>query len=400
MVSDNLAEYHDHWSGAEMVCKTLSELLAKEGQEIIFFTAPIKKKVLAKNIFQIPTFSGTDNFFMKLFAPFYMAWGITFAFYYLLKTKPDIINFLHSNYLFFPVMTAAQFLKIPTVFTFLDYYLICPQGTFLKPSGKTCDQKEGKNCRQCVSSLKLLERRAWGKLKKKLKGVITFTETSKKRLITNGFPAEIIRVIYTYNLPSYFAQKIKEKIPSSVLAVASFHEHKGLQIILRAWPEVLKKIPKAALFVIGQGVKEDKERIENLAKNLKIENSIKFLGQRNNEEVLDKILESEIVVVAEQWPSEFGPLILLEAMALGCPVVAGEIGSVPDFVRHKVNGFLVQYNNPRDFSQKIVYLLSHKEEAAVMGEQARKIGKILFEYNQGRKTVEFYKEIINSNIKI
>ncbi len=272
-----------------MVGKVLSQLLAKEGEDVFFFTTPTRtptvpsgqegrgsdpddsvgkptgrrlRNVGAKNIFQIPALASRSGFFRKLMVPFYLFAGTISAILYFKKNKPDIVNFLRSNYLFIPVMTACRFLKIPTVFTFLDYYMICDRGAFLLPNGEICDQLEGEICKRCISKTKLLERRLIIWLRKYLDGIITFTETSRQRLIKAGFLPEKIRVIYTYTLPKEFKNKAREKIPNSAFIVASFHEHKGLHIVLQAWQKVLAKIPEARLTVVGSGPKEDNTRID------------------------------------------------------------------------------------------------------------------------------------------
>lgn len=395
LVSDYLAEYHEKWSGAEMVAKILAELLLKENQEVFFFTTKFLSRKNSDKIYQIPVLTTRGGIWKKIILPFYLLWGIFFSVYRLSKIKPAVINFLHTNYLFLPVMLAAQLLKIPTVFTFLDYYLICDRATFLLPGGEICDQLEGRVCRRCASKTKMLERHLFKLLRGKLDGLITFTETSKARLLRHGFPAEKIRVIYTYTIPGEFKGRTKEKKPDSVLAIAFFRPHKGLDIVLRSWPKVVSEVPGAKLTVVGSGNKEDKVRIDNLVNDLKTGNSLEFLGQRENEEVLNLILEQEAVAVPEQWPSEFGPLALVEALALGTPVVAGKIGSAPDFVQDGVNGFLVKHDSAEQFAEKIIYLLKNKPTARLMGEKAKEAGQILFSYDQGKKTLKFYKELID-----
>lgn len=404
LVSDYLAEYHEKWSGAEMVAKILAELLLKENQAVFFFTSkfpknPDRNKIsngARETVFQIPILTNRGGLLKKILIPFYLFWGIFFSVYCLNKVKPEVINFLHTNYLFLPVMLAAKILRIPTVFTFLDYYMICDRATFLLPNGEICDQLEGKVCQRCISKTKMLERYFIKLLRGKIDGIITFTETSKQRLIRHRFPPEKIRVIYTYTIPEKFKGKTREKKPNSVLVTAFFRPHKGLDIVLQAWPKVISEIPEAKLTVVGSGNKEDNTRIADLVDNLKIKNSVKFLGQKENEAVLNLILEQEVVIVPEQWPSEFGPLALVEALALGTPVVASKIGSASDFIQDDINGFLVEPNQPLQFAEKIIHLLKNKEEARLMGEKAKTAGKILFSYNQGRDTLNFYKELIKA----
>ncbi|MDO8601455.1 MAG: glycosyltransferase family 4 protein [bacterium] len=396
LVSDYLVGYHQNWSGAEMVCQQLSQSLEKENDEVFFLTTKSTKqnKKNQGRIYPVPTLADAPKNFKKIGAPFYLILSVASCLFIFFRKKPDVVNLLHSNYLFVPAMIAAKILRIKTVFTFLDYYLICSRGNFVLPSGKICDQKEGRACLGCVSYARYFERTLTRFFSKRLDGIITFTETSKKRLISQGFSKEKIAVIYTYSINSEFKKKKKKAKTQTVLIVASFHEHKGLHVVLKSWPKVLSSFPKAKLTIVGSGNAEDKDRIEKLAAELRIAKSLIFMGQKDNEEVLDLILKHEIVVVPEQWPSEFGPLALVEAMALGRPVVASRIGSAPDFIKDGGNGLLADYDQPEDFSKNIIKLFKNEKRTEAMGESARKSCQFLFEGDQGRQTHKFYQELI------
>lgn len=398
LVSDFLVGFHKNWSGAELVCDILASQFKKEGQEVIFFTTKLEKGRKNQGIFPISTIANVDrwHFFKKIIAPFYLILGFIFSTYHFLREKPDIVHLLHTNYLFIPVMASAKLLRIPVVFTFLDYYLICPRATFRLANGAICDKKEGKDCLKCISSVRFLERRLINFFSQKIDGIITFTETSKKRLIRSGFSKDKIRIIYTYSIPQEFSLKTKtiDKDKNSILFIGTFHKHKGLRVILRALPDVLLRIPAARLRVVGQGNDFDTREINKLIDNLKIGNNIIFSGQKSNEEVLNLILESNLVVVAEQWPSEFGPLALVETMALGRPVVSGNLGSPSDFIKNGESGFLVDFDRPKQYAEKIIWVLENKEAAEKMGRIAKEAGKILFNRNQGKEHIALYQKLI------
>jgi glycosyltransferase involved in cell wall biosynthesis len=395
LVSDNLVGYHKKWSGAEMVCEVLADAFLKDQHQVSFITTTVDNDIRTKKVFQIPIIVARGSLFKKILVPFYIILGILYALSFLRKTRPDIVDLLHSNYLFMPVMFACWILNIPTVFTFLDYYMICPRATFRKVNGDICEAVEGEACLKCISRIKYSERVLTGILRNRLDGVITFTETSKERLMKHGFSTDKIKIVYTYNIPQEFSGRKADNLEKdSVLVIASFHEHKGLHIAIEAFSKILREIPSARLKVIGQGTLQDTERINKLVEKLNIAPSIDFLGQKSNEEVLETILKNEVVIVPEQWPSEFGPLALVEAMALGRPVVGSKIGSIPDFIKDGKNGFLAELDSPDDFSKKIIWLFKNKTEALLMGERAREAGKILFSKNQGKDAVEFFEYLI------
>lgn len=394
LVSDQLVGYHDSWSGAELVCKQAAEFLEKEGHRVSFITASSKKREGFPNVFPIPIFNVKQAFLKVITMPLFRFLGAFYSIYYLRKEKPDIIHLFHSNYLSIPVMIGAIVLKIPTVFTVLDYFMICPRNNLRLDGGKICDEREGKRCLKCVSFSKFSEKSIIRFFLKRLKRIITFTETSKVRLIKHGIPAEKIRVIYTYDFPLAREKKEdKEIIPNSVLFVGTFYEYKGLQVFIQAVPKIISEVPDSKIMIVGFGNDNDKARVEKLVKDLGIGNYVEFLGRKKNEEVLEIVSKGEMVVVPEQWPSDFGPLILVEAMVLGKPVVGGNIGSIPEFIKDGVNGFLPEFNNPNQFAEKIIWLLKNKSEAKLMGERARESAKEFFNCDWREKIIKVYNDM-------
>ncbi|MDD5145054.1 MAG: glycosyltransferase [Candidatus Pacebacteria bacterium] len=366
LVSDYLVEYHPNWSGAELVCQFLASLLEKK--EKVFFLTTNPKKKTAENVFVVPVLNSLG--FLKKIIPLHLPVRTLAVFFHLLRIRPDVIHLFHTNSLFIPTLLAAKILKIPATFTVLDYWILCPTGHLRLQDGSICREGQGDNCKKCVSLMKLWERKLVLWLSRDLKDIITFTETSKRRMVEYGFPEEKIRVQYVYNFK--MALQKREKEIYDVLFVGTFKPQKGLHIVIKAMAEVLKKIPSSRLTVVGRGMGQDQERIEELAKKEKVLDSIDFLGQKENRDVLRIVSQSKVMVVAEQWFSDFGPVALVEAMAQGRGLVSGNLGSASDFIREGQSGFLVDYDKPDQFAEKIICLLQDQGKRELMGRQAEK----------------------------
>lgn len=69
---------------------------------------------------------------------------------------------------------------------------------------------------------------------------------------------------------------------------------------------------------------------------------------------------------------ETGPLTILEAFACGLPVIASELGSIPERVSHKRTGLLFRPGDPADLAAKVRWAFDHPEEMAAMGAAARR----------------------------
>jgi glycosyltransferase involved in cell wall biosynthesis len=133
--------------------------------------------------------------------------------------------------------------------------------------------------------------------------------------------------------------------------VGRLSEEKGVAYLFRAMPKVLRERPNAVLVVAGDGPLDLELRA--LATELAIEGSVRFLGPRSDVAAILGVLDLYVL------PSlrEGLPLILLEAMAAGCPIVATEVGGVPSAVDHDTTGLLIPPKDPDALAAAIVSLL-------------------------------------------
>lgn len=416
IVSDYLPKYHKIWSGAEVIASFLSEILEQIRYETFFITTRFNKKELkGEKIFQVSTpFIKLGMFSRNFPIDFIAYWSI---FTILKKYKPDIVH-INAKYLFLPTIKACNTLKIPAVFTVPDYFIICPRGWILKTSGENCTDYHGESCYECLLSTKKnirfvptfflkksLKLRAtlFNYYLEKIGAYIVLTETSRRRLRDYGIPQEKIHVIYHYRLKEpYINKEVKEVINPAIFFIGWISEHKGINVLIEAFSEIHKEFNEAMLYIVGVGEDNFVKRLKGRINQMNLNQNIKFLGKRKNEEVLGLISQSDIVVVPEQWNNEFGPVILVEALGLGKPVVASKIGATSEFIKDGKNGFLVEdYRNPLAFAEKIKILLTDKVRAAKMGEFAKNTVAFLSDGSTEKKIINLYNELAaRRNIEI
>lgn len=144
---------------------------------------------------------------------------------------------------------------------------------------------------------------------------------------------------------------------NSVLVVGRMMQserYKGHDELLAAWPLVLKEAPDAQLVIVGGG--DDAERLKTLARDLKIEPRVLFMG-RVDDATLQAIYQKATIFAMPSRAEGFG-IVYLEAMAhkLAC------VGSIHDAAREVIvdgeTGFLVNQDNPHELASKIVLLLN------------------------------------------
>ncbi len=148
--------------------------------------------------------------------------------------------------------------------------------------------------------------------------------------------------------------------------VGNLFEVKGQIYLLRACKGLVAAIPNFVLLVAGEG--DQLGTLEQEARDLGIAGNVKFLGFRED---VPRLLQAIDVFVLPSL-SEGLPLSVLEALALQKPVVATNVGGIPEVVEDSVTGFLGPPRNPEALMDKIVLLLRHPELAADLGRAGRK----------------------------
>jgi glycosyltransferase involved in cell wall biosynthesis len=154
---------------------------------------------------------------------------------------------------------------------------------------------------------------------------------------------------------------------NSILYVGRLEIFKGVMDLINAMPAVLKIIPNAQLLLAGEGsyLPELKERENQLG----ITQSVTFKGHISQKSVAQLYSEATVVVVPSTWPETFGK-VGIEAMSMGTPVIASDVGGVKDWLHNKINGFLVMPNNSSQLTRVIIKILSDSKLRNKMSKNA------------------------------
>ena len=134
--------------------------------------------------------------------------------------------------------------------------------------------------------------------------------------------------------------------------VARLEAEKGHRTLLEAWPLVLAAYPGAWLLVVGEG--SERDSLESQAASLGIAGRVVFTGRREDVPAVTAALD---IAVLPSYREAQG-LSVLEAMALSRPVVASEVGGIPEMIENGVSGLLVPPNDHVALGDAIVRLLS------------------------------------------
>ena len=137
-----------------------------------------------------------------------------------------------------------------------------------------------------------------------------------------------------------------------ILSVAELHERKGLKYLIEAMPKVIENCPTCKLVLVGAG--PDENTLKHLVKEKNIENHVIFLGYRKD---IPHIMKSADIFVLPSEKEAFG-LVLLEAMAAELPIIASEVGGIPEIIENGVNGMLIPPHDEDRIANAIIKLLN------------------------------------------
>ena len=147
--------------------------------------------------------------------------------------------------------------------------------------------------------------------------------------------------------------------------VARLREEKGVRFIIESVPKILDIFPDTKFFIAGDGPL--KHELENLSKDLGVNDQIIFAGFRND---IPSVLSIIDFFVAPSL-TEGSPIGILEAMAMGKPIVATNVGGIKEILKDGETGLFVPSKDSESLAQKAIYLLKNENVAKCLGEKAR-----------------------------
>jgi phosphatidylinositol alpha-mannosyltransferase len=177
----------------------------------------------------------------------------------------------------------------------------------------------------------------------------------------------------------------------NILFVGRLEKRKGLDYLLEAWGRVKEEVPNSRLIVVGPGSRRLRKYEKMVAKH-RLEDVV-FIGFASYED-LPRYYQTADIFCAPATGSESFGIVLLEAMALGKPIVASDIEGYAGVVSDGVDGVLVPPRDSRSLAQALITLLNDESRRREMGEQGRsKALNYGWESVAGR-ILDYYKRVL------
>lgn len=236
-------------------------------------------------------------------------------------------------------------------------------------------------------------------LKREARLFIAVSEFIKGKLLEQGFPPE--KIVVHYNAIDTEIFRPDPSVPREpvVLYVGRLVEKKGVEYLIRAMARVQEEVPETELVVIGDGPLRPK--LEESARELL--NRYRFLGIQPSPVVRDWMNRALLLgtpsVTASSGDSEGMPTVVLEAQAMGLPVVSTTHSGIPEAVAHGETGFLVAERDWESLAGCITLLLKDKTLWHQFSRKGQERMHATFSvHNQTRVLEDIYDRVIRGDV--
>ncbi|MEO0069890.1 MAG: glycosyltransferase family 4 protein [candidate division WOR-3 bacterium] len=227
---------------------------------------------------------------------------------------------------------------------------------------------------------------------KKIHGRIAISNRAKAA-IEHYLPGEY-RIIPSGIDLTRFSPLIDRRKPSgspTILFVGRLDKRKGVTVLIRAMPLILKFLPEARLIVVGKGPMDKACQI--LVQRLGIAKAVDFVGAVSQSD-LPNYYHNADVFCSPALGGETQGVVLLEAMACGVPVVASRIPGYDETVQDGINGLLCPPNDIKSLSQLIVQVLINDKLRCELINNALERVKLYAWPLVAEKTLNYYLELL------
>lgn len=178
-----------------------------------------------------------------------------------------------------------------------------------------------------------------------------------------------------------------------ILCVTRIREDKGIEFLIEAASNVISKRPDVKFLLVGNCPEAYAVKLQRLTKRMNVEKNFVFTGYipHESDHLLELYRNASVFVLPS--PMESLPLVLLEAMAAGLPIVASRVGGIPDLVTPS-EGILFAPGDVPELASSLLFLLENDEIRAKLGQNAREKAENYSWKRIAQKTVSVYEKLL------
>lgn len=402
-------KFHYLKGGSERYYFELANLLSEQGHEVAFFSTLSNKNIKTKKIeYIVKSVDTSSNVKSKFIDIIYSKKNRSEIKKAISEFKPDIIhlNNFHRQ-LSSSIIFEAKKHNIPLIYTAHDFVTVCPASAMLR-NDKICELcKNDKyfNCikKKCIKKSALKSIAAFFEIKfyklfnvyNMIDVIISPSKFVKNKLLEFGIKTNKIEVVPNFVSDSFSKNLPKIKSEKDFFYYGRLSKEKGIVNLIEAF---IKSNVEEKLYIAGSGPEEDNIKKMIYSKSLK--EKIVLLGFLTQEEIKKYINNVKAVIVPSIW-YENCPYTILETLSLGKPVLASNIGGIPELIVQEHNGLLYDYNNINKLKDAII--LTSKDKNLRETISVNNINDFNNKYSSDiyyKKIIEIYKSAIaKANLK-
>lgn len=378
--------HHKIIGGGERYYFDLSELLFKKGHQIAYFSTldnkniktPYSRYFIKKLNFKKRSIGNSLEKFPKIFFNFEARRNISKL---LDDFKPDLVHFQNTYYYISPsIIGPIKKRGIPIVQTVHDFQPISPN-VVMYHDGNICEITRKHNyfksiAHRCVKGSYIASLMAavtiWFQnlgnyYQASIYKFISPSVFMYKKMNEYGYKKSKLINIRNFLNKDFHKYKPSKRVGKYVLYFGRLCDAKGLFLIIKA----ASRVPEIPIKLAGNF--EDiytEKKAKTLIKELNVKN-VTFTGFKEGKKLITLIKNSAFTIVPSMW-YENQPYSVMESFALGKPVIASNLGGIPEMVVNGKNGFLFAPGNEKDFSLMIKKLWLNTNLIKKTGENAKK----------------------------
>lgn len=279
------------------------------------------------------------------------------------RVRPDLVHVHNVSGTTMAPFVACRRLHVPVVLTLHDHWLLCPNNMLYRADGSLCNPAEkGRGCSRCFRRYDFWadvpeRRRVFAWLARDVRSFLSPSQKLVDLHVAAGYDRARFRVAPYGIAPGLFLPpsdpRVREIVQScglyrTLLFAGAVVETKGIQVLIEALPELSRQIDRFRLVVAGAGEEKFMAELRQLDPSM-----VHLLGRLPFQEMRALYATADLTVVPSTWYDN-APLVILESLLAGTPVLGAAIGGIPELIQDGVTGYLSRSGDAQALTDKTI----------------------------------------------